>query len=189
MSDKTSLTADYANRTDLVTTSDLTTFNNTNSGIIAGTTQNSTSGAIIDFTSIPSWVKRITISFSGVSTNGSSNLLVQLGTTSGIESSNYKGGASVIATAVASTTLSSGFNLYDNSSAASYIRNGSLTLSLINANSNIWGAFGAVGEETVGRINITAGSKALSGVLDRIRITTVNGTDQFDAGQIGLLYE
>jgi len=54
--------------------------NGVNSSIVSGTAVASTSGTSIDFTSIPSWVKRITVMFNGVSTNGSSNLLVQLGT-------------------------------------------------------------------------------------------------------------
>ena len=29
----------------------------------------------------------------------------------------------------------------------------------------------------------------LAGTLDRVRITTVNGTDTFDAGSINILYE
>lgn len=52
-----------------------------------GTSQASTSGTAIDFTGIPSWVKRITVMFSGVSTNGTSVPQIQVGagsvTTSG----------------------------------------------------------------------------------------------------------
>ena len=39
------------------------------------TAQNTTSGTSIDFTGIPSWVKRITVMFQGVSTTGSSQVL------------------------------------------------------------------------------------------------------------------
>jgi hypothetical protein len=35
----------------------------------------------------------------------------------------------------------------------------------------------------------SAGAVTLSGTLDRVRITTVNGTDTFDAGSINILYE
>ena len=58
--------------------------------ITSGTSQASTSGTSIDFTSIPSWVKRITLMFNGVSTNGTSNYQIQIGsgsvTTSGYTS-------------------------------------------------------------------------------------------------------
>ena len=40
-----------------------------------------------------------------------------------------------------------------------------------------------------GNAYMSGGSIALGGVLDRIRITTVNGTDVFDAGSINILYE
>ena len=33
------------------------------------------------------------------------------------------------------------------------------------------------------------GIKTLSTALDRVRITTVNGTDTFDAGSINIMYE
>jgi hypothetical protein len=36
---------------------------------------------------------------------------------------------------------------------------------------------------------ITCGVKTLSGTLDRVRITTANCTDAFDAGIINILYE
>jgi hypothetical protein len=34
-----------------------------------------------------------------------------------------------------------------------------------------------------------AGNLSLSGALDRVRITSFNGTDTFDAGSINILYE
>jgi hypothetical protein len=36
---------------------------------------------------------------------------------------------------------------------------------------------------------MTAGYLALASALDRVRITTVNGTDTFDAGTVNILYE
>jgi hypothetical protein len=33
------------------------------------------------------------------------------------------------------------------------------------------------------------GSKSLSAALDRVRLTTVNGTDTFDAGSVNIMYE
>jgi hypothetical protein len=38
-------------------------------------------------------------------------------------------------------------------------------------------------------ISLGNGGLALGGVLDRVRITTVNGTDTFDAGSINILFE
>ena len=40
-----------------------------------------------------------------------------------------------------------------------------------------------------GRYTALGGAKALAGTLNMVRITTVNGTDTFDAGSINILYE
>jgi hypothetical protein len=61
--------------------------------ITSATAQASTSGTSINFTDIPSWVKRITVMFNGVSTSGTSIRQAQLGagsvTTSGYTSSGF----------------------------------------------------------------------------------------------------
>jgi hypothetical protein len=150
------------------------------------TAQNSTSGTAIDFTGIPSWVKRVTLMLSGVSTNGTSQVLFQLGTSSGVETTSYQGGAGYSGY---STANSSGFLYADTSSAnASYLRYGAYTITLMG--SNTWVFTGTSYAAVSGVVMfMSAGSKALSGTLDRVRITTVNGTDTFDAGSINILYE
>jgi hypothetical protein len=159
-----------------------------NSGaFIAGTAVASTSGTSIDFTSIPSWVKRVTINFNGVSTNGTNNLRVQIGSGS-VETSGYLGSSSSIngAGGASCSLFTSGFDFLDVGSAAS-LRNGALILSLLG--SNTWTLFGTLANSDVSRTMNIAGSKATSGTLDRVRITTVGGTDTFDAGTINILYE
>ena len=47
--------------------------------LVSGTAVASTSGTSIDFTGIPSWVKRITVMFNGVSTSGTSFKQIQIG--------------------------------------------------------------------------------------------------------------
>jgi hypothetical protein len=42
-----------------------------------------------DFTSIPSWVKRITVMLNEVSTNGTSEVILQIGDSGGIETVSY----------------------------------------------------------------------------------------------------
>jgi len=61
------------------------------SAITSGTAVASTSGTSIDFTSIPSWVKSITVMFSAVSTSGTSDVIVRLGTGGSPETSGYVG--------------------------------------------------------------------------------------------------
>jgi hypothetical protein len=141
------------------------------------------SGTSVDFTGIPSWVKRITVMFDGVSTNGSSLVQVQLGDSGGIENTGYLSSGS-IGTSFTQSNLTSGFNV-DNSASASGVR--SLVGTLVNVSGNAW-VWGSVGTGT-GFTCVAGGSKSLSATLDRIRITTVNGTDTFDAGSINIMYE
>ena len=150
--------------------------------ITSGTSQASTSGTNIDFTGIPSWVKRITVTLIGVSTSGTSFPQIQLGsgsatTTGYLTSYAYNG-----TTQGSSTT---GFYLPFN--AAADTRHGSYTFNL--STGNTWAGTGLVGLSNTGAMGYCAGSIALSGTLDRVRITTVNGTDTFDAGSINILYE
>jgi hypothetical protein len=153
------------------------------------TAQNSTSGTSIDFTGIPSWVKRVTVMFQGVSTNGTSDYVARLGTASGIESTSYIASNGYTAQSVANTTKatawSSGFGLSDTVTAVSSIH-GLLTICNISGNSWVASFIGIYGS---GSINYGGGSKTLSGTLTQLRITTVNGTDTFDAGSINILYE
>jgi hypothetical protein len=153
--------------------------------LTSGTAQASTSGTSIDFTSIPSWVKRITVMFSDVSTNGTSLIRLQLGDSGGIETTGYTGAASYIGNGSGGGLSTDGFDSFDDSSAANS-RSGSLVFS--NISSNTWVLAGSY-LYAAGRQVIFNGTKTLSGTLDRVRITTVNGTDTFDAGSINILYE
>jgi hypothetical protein len=159
-----------------------------NSGaFVAGTAVASTSGTSIDFTSIPSWVKRVTIMLDAVSTNGSSNWLFQLGDSGGIENTGYISVGTFLGSSVGGTNYTTGFGLPISSS--SHVGQGLILLS--NLNGNVWtanGSFAGSGGGS-GFIYSTSGAKTLSATLDRIRITTVNGTDTFDAGSINILYE
>jgi hypothetical protein len=155
--------------------------------LVSGTAVASTSGTSIDFTSIPSWVKRITVMFNGVSTNGSSYLRVQIGSgsidTSGYASTNGTIGSVSVSGASGGTA---GWDIISNSS--SNTNSGSATLFLVNSNNWVFNSLTTMTASV--NTTITAGNKtALSGTLDRVRITTVGGTDTFDAGSINILYE
>jgi hypothetical protein len=155
--------------------------------ITSGTAVASTSGTSINFTDIPSWVKRITVMFQGVSTSGTSNIQVQIGsgsvTTSGYVSS-IIGGSS--GNALTGATATSGF-LCVQQLAAAYLNNGQVVIT--SANTNLWVASSVMTTSTGGAGSMAGGSITLGGTLDRIRITTVNGTDTFDAGSINIQYE
>ena len=158
------------------------------SAITAGTVVASTSGTSIDFTSIPSWVKRITVMFSDVSTNGTSAVTIQIGDSGGVEVSGYLGTIGRTGAGTAGANNSTGF-LVEDSGATTVIRQGSIALNLLNSSTNTWTAMGAVGRSDSANIYIQGGSKSLSATLDRVRITTSGGTDTFDAGSINILWE
>lgn len=162
----------------------------TGAGITRATAVASTSGTSIDFTSIPSTVRRVTVMFNGVSTSGTSSIQIQLGTgaTPTYTTSGYLG--SSMAVANASTTAGeqngTGFRLVANISATS-VQHGSIQL--INITGNTWTESAVLGHSDLSRVNWSGGSIALAAALTAVRITTVNGTDTFDAGTINIMYE
>jgi hypothetical protein len=153
------------------------------------TAQNTTSGTSIDFTGIPSWVKRITVMLDGVSTSSTSPVIIQLGDSGGIETSGYVGATGIAQFGTSgSGVLSAGFTTDGNATlSGSLVRYGSVVIT--NISSNTWIAQGCVGDTNFERVGIVGGSKSLSATLDRIRLTTVNGTDTFDAGSVNIMYE
>jgi len=155
--------------------------------ITSGTVVASTSGTSIDFTSIPSYVKRITVMFANCSRSGSSHPLIQLGDAGGFETTGYLGSGSQIGTASASTSaFTSGFGVNLGGS-GTIVYHGTVSVFLID--SNTWACSGVTGRSDATSTGATAGSKTLSDTLTQIRITHVNGTDTFDAGSINILYE
>ena len=155
--------------------------------ITSGTTVASTSGTSIDFTGIPSWVKRITFMFKGVSTNGSGSYLVRLGTSSGIVTTGYLGSAAYAGATSAGANSTAGFLI--NFGGPTQIMLGSMIITLVDSATNSWVQQGVLGDSSQAYMFFSGGSLALAGVLDRIRLTTVAGTDTFDAGSINILYE
>jgi len=158
----------------------------TNSVNTLGTAVASTSGTSIDFTSLPAWVKKITVMFQGVSTNSTSNYLVQIGAGS-VTTSGYLGASTYMSSAVSSALFTTGFGINKDGSSGALLLSGNLTLTYLG--SNIWIASGIYGTSDSPRTITTGGNISLGGTLDRVRITTVNGTDAFDAGSINILYE
>ena len=156
-------------------------------GIQASTAVASTSGTSIDFTGIPSWVKRITVMFNGVSTSGTSNYQVQIGSGS-VDTTGYacSGTLMVNATPTSFGNVTTGFIVNTAGIATSFMCG---TLTLTSVGSNIWVGVAVLTDNSSARCFYSAGNKTLGGALDRVRITTVNGTDTFDAGSINILYE
>lgn len=156
--------------------------------MLQGSVVLSTSGPAIDFTNIPSWVKRITIMYSGVSTSSTANWQVQLGTgvTPTYATSGYA--STMIVAQVGAATVSNASTGFVNTApaAASQVSSGQLTL--FNLSGNLWVSQGAIGASVATRSYVNSGSILLGAVLTAVRITT-NSTDTFNAGSINILYE
>jgi hypothetical protein len=151
---------------------------------VTATPQNSTSGTAISFGGIPSWAKTITLSLSNVSTTGTNDLLVHIGTSGGYESTGYQG--SVQQLNATANTFTTGFQLV-NSLASTSVVHGAVTLTHVG--SNRWVATSTLGFSNAAAMMSMGGQKLLSATLDRIQLTTVGGTDAFDGGVVGLHYD
>ena len=169
----------------------------TASGLILGTgtaqlikletAKATTSGTAIDFTGIPSWAKKITVMFNGVSTNGSWNMTLQLGDSGGIETTGYLGAYAYLgASAGSANHPTSAFTVQPFGGPAA-INHGIVVLTTLG--SNIWSCSYNMSRSDANQSAFGTGTKSLSDVLTQIRITTFNGTDTFDAGSINILIE
>jgi len=158
--------------------------------IVQGTSVPTTSGTSIDFTSIPSWVKRITFMLSGVSISGTTSLQLRLGTSGGFVTSGYSSNIGVItaaSTSAGSVATTTGLIIINSGGTADTT---SAVLSLNNFTGNVWTYFGTGGRTVnVCAYYVSAIPLTLSGALTQVRLTTVNGTDTFDAGSVNILYE
>jgi hypothetical protein len=157
-------------------------------GITSGTAVATTSGTSVDYTGLPSTVKRITFIFNAVSTNGGDNLLIQLGAGS-VVTSGYLSNSTYFVSGsppgVAQT--SSGFYIVNGTAGTSLVLTGTYVFTTVG--SNIWVGTGTFAETNTTRGSFSAGNLTLSGALDRLRLTTTGGTNTFDAGSVNILYE
>jgi hypothetical protein len=143
-------------------------------------------GTAVDFTDIPAWANRITIAFHGASTNGPDYWYAQIGTggvpaTSGYQNAHSRLGATTIATEFGVI----GFLLH--TGPGTNVEGGLFELTRVSGNT--WALSGQLGTLNVAAGYQCAGSVALSGPLDIIRLTTHNGTNVWDAGIASIMYE
>jgi hypothetical protein len=165
------------------TTQTLVDVTGTLAPLVSGTAITLTNQTAPEFTGIPSWVKRITLMFNGVSTNSTGVPLIQLGDSGGYETSGYLGSA--VNAGNVPSLYTTGFAL-NNGVAAASVFSGIYTLVLLG--SNTWAGNGQVGFSNAAALGQSAGAKTLSDTLTSIRLF-IDGTQQFDAGTINILYE
>ena len=155
--------------------------------INSGTAQATTSGTIVTFTGIPAGTKRVTMIFNGVSTSGTSILQVQIGSGS-LVTSGYASTTIRIAnnSSTGGGSISTGFAINSSGIVATDDVTGTLILSNVSGNGWVASITGSVSTAVA---IIGGGALTLSGTLDRIALTTVNGTDTFDSGSVNIQYE
>ena len=146
-----------------------------------------TSGTDIDFTGIPSGVKRVTLLFSETSLNGADDFLIQLGDSGGFETSGYISSVGHVINSQSGNVRSSTAGFIAGGGDTSTKLIGTMTLSLIVAGSYKW----------ISALNVTqstavtqcgGGQKSLSAELTQVRITRT-GSNTFDAGSVAISWE
>lgn len=165
------------------------TWQSVSGGPIQSTAQTA-SGTAVDFTGIPATAKRVTITFASLSTNSSSPILIQLGTSGGYVTTGYSGSASATAGGnIASDRSTAGFltSAGGSPNTASSMRHGNIVCS--NLSGNTWVCGGDIGYSEADIFAWLSGSITLGGTLDRLRLTTVSGTATFDSGSVNITFE
>lgn len=159
------------------------------SNIIKSGTAVSASGTAVDFTGIPSWVKRITVLIADVSTNSTNACLMQFGSSGTIQTTNYKARNNFVGGN--NLTSTSGFPWGVNGGAASNTFRGSFMCNLVDASTNVWVVNGCVEVQDGNSSSaLTQGRVTLSGTLDILRLQAgTAGTETFDAGTVNIIYE
>lgn len=136
-------------------------------------------------TGLPAGIKRVDIPFTGISTGGTTGLMLQIGPAAGLEVAGYTGGCTRMAGAAVASTLTGGTGfLLIEAIVAAGTYSGVISLVLENSTTNTWSITGTLSRDATTVMNAAfAGSKTLAGPLSEIAMTTVGG-DTFDAGEI-----
>lgn len=150
-----------------------------------GTAVATTSGTAIDITGIPSWVKRFTILFNDISTNGTAVYYMQVGSGS-IQTTGYLSISNRVATGLLQQTFANCIGINGPVSATDTMAG---IATFTHMGSNVWACFGDTVNSSATYQGLFTGRVIVSGVLDRFRLTTATGTDVFDAGSINILWE
>ena len=151
-----------------------------------GTAQTVSTVTSINFTSIPSWVKRITVTMSGVTvTANASNLTLRIGS-GAYDATGYNGGFFRLASGnnypgfVGSTTAFIIIN-----PGTSNVCSGSFVLTNITGNN--WALLSSV-SDSAQTLNINAGNHTTSGVLNQLQLICADGSTTI-TGTFNILYE
>ena len=139
-------------------------------------------GSAIDFENIPAGTSRIIVILEGLSLSGTDSMLIQLGDSSGFETSGYVSAGSNQAGSVVTSTA--GFMV--RAGAASEAISGHVLLTLLNSSNFSWigSNMATKGDGCV----YSGGKKDLSAELTQVRITRT-GSNTFDAGAAAIQFQ
>jgi hypothetical protein len=157
-----------------------------NSGAFVAATAQTASGSSVDFTGIPSWVKRITVTMTDVSFAAGGQARIRLGTSGGLVSTGYTTTNTVLQNTptIGLGSITDGINTIATTAAAT-VATGQFII--VNVTGNTWQSSGFVSRLADNITLMTTGYIALSGTLDRLSLVATTST--FDAGTINILYE
>jgi hypothetical protein len=156
--------------------------------LISGTVVTATTAFPLNFTNIPSWVKRITVMFASASPSLGNWFTIQLGTSVGIVTSGYLGSAFITTTSgITAMQNSSAINIYNNSGSAADTMHGSVVLNLLDPATNTWTAMGLVSKSNALVMSYVTGSISLASALTQVSVAA--GSGSLDGGSINIMYE
>ena len=181
-------TGSYADLSDKPTIPTAVSQLTNDSGYIARTQRSvvAAAGTSILFTDIPSTAKRITVMWTSLRTNGGTNVMLRVGTSGGIVASGYVGGMVQTGGGAGSSASSTGMIIGGISSSES--RTGTITIN--NLSGNTWIGTGLnISSDSASIFYSIVSRISLAQALDRVSVTSVNGTDQFNSGSVNIMYE
>jgi hypothetical protein len=154
--------------------------------LVSGTAITSATGASLDFPSIPSWVKRITISLNSISFAASGAAVVRLGVSNTLVTTGYVAARVGFTTtpAMVYTAVTDGVASFGTTVAAA-AATGQIVIT--NLTGNQWVASGQVTRTTDNVYMPTTGSITLAGTLTNLSVVATTST--FDAGSVNIMYE
>lgn len=154
--------------------------------VTLGTPVTLTTQTEVTTSSITSGIGIIYVYAYDLSTNGTSDIIIQIGDSGGIETTGYVGNTSNDG-GTSSSWSGEGFEPIEGM-AASNAYQLVYTLHLVNSATNTWMINGGYSQTNSTQTGEGIGRKSLSGELTQIKITTKNGTDQFDVGTFNTRY-
>jgi len=150
-----------------------------------GTPVAASSGTAITFSAIPAGVREVTLDLNAVSTAGSAFIRFRLGSGS-TSTTGYASTSTYVGSGTGGNDSTSGFDGSGDNN-ASWERTGSIVFKRVGA-TNTWLISGAY-RFAAGFSQSHFGGITLAGALDRVVVTTTNGTDPFDgSGTVALNY-